>query len=264
MTHHSALRRILALAAMAAIAAGCGTPPAPTAPSAPRYAPLQAQAPQQQQPPEVTEIFPFLADIGLTASQKGEIRSLLEQQEAPVSRDEAQQRGERFLELLSSRTLDEEALETFFATSVEESRQQTMAAVRLFTGIRDTLTARQRSEAARQIRDSLQETEEAPQQAPPNTEAPQEQPLDLNLTDEQQAAFDALRPEADPQASVEALAAFFEEGDEAALQEAMLGDESVEDQVEQLVAAYAGLTYQQRRQLVSHMRQQANQPSRGS
>ena len=138
MTHHSALRRILALTALAAIAAGCGASPAPSAPIAPRYAPLQAQAPQQQQPPEATEIFPFLADIGLTAGEKREIRSLLEQQEAPVSPDEAQQRGERFLELLASRTLDQEALEAFFTTSAVETRQQTTATVRLFTGIRDT------------------------------------------------------------------------------------------------------------------------------
>lgn len=264
-----AKRRLSALAALAAIVAGCGLPAPATVSdttTAPSYGVLQAQpGAQQQQQPTLTEIFPFLAGIGLTAAQTSRIQAVLSQQKPVVSQEEAQARAERLLQLLASRQLAKEALRAYFMQSEETSRKEAASAVAMFGAIRNVLTPKQRLLAAAKIR---QELEKAKQQAAqPDTATAQgttegqgqQQQLDLELTAQQQKAFAAMAPAQASEDTPTALAKFLESGDRQALLSAMVGAETVAARVQKTVAAYAGLTFAQRQKLVAYSRQQQQQ-----
>lgn len=228
----------------------------PTAPATPavtsRYHTLQTAPQPQASISPVLQVFPFLAAANLSDAQESQILSLLQQQPSLPGQDAQQQLAQQWKNLLTSPTLDTDALKTFLQARAREAQAQQKQAQALLAAVRDLLTPEQRTAVGANIRQAISTSkQQTAMQAQPSPEPTPE----LGLTAEQQGLFQAAEPSPDPvadEASGQALADFFAGGNQQAFEASAPSEASADAQLDAMIKAYASLSQQQRTTLVNY------------
>jgi hypothetical protein len=208
--------------------------------------------------------FPFLENIGLSDAQKQQIQTIVRQRAPAPNQQQAKQEAEQFKAALSGARVDTATLTRLLTAQEKRDRQEFSQFVQTLLAVRRVLTPQQAQAAARAIRQQAQQAEQqarqaeqqAQQQGPQAQGAAQASPPpgpQLNLTQAQEALFDAAEPpEVDPRRASEGLATLLASGDARSFTQAVTPSRSADEQARSVVRAYAGLSQQQRQTLINY------------
>jgi protein CpxP len=248
-------RRLLATLIGLGMLAGCGK----AGPIAPMAAP-----PQQQQTADSFSLqhrdkgHRMFAELKLTDAQKQKIKKIMAE-----ARSERKEDREALKELITAKTVDKEALSAAIQDKMANYGDKVDRKVSMLADIRAVLTPEQRDKAAELLRERATKAKSHGERHK-KIRAKMSRIADkLEMTDDQRAKFKAVLDAYDAgsdarherwAAKKEAMAAFAESGDEAALRAALMAARP-EIPVAAIVDAMASLDQDQRQKLMKmHMK----------
>jgi Spy/CpxP family protein refolding chaperone len=210
--------------------------------------------------------FAQFAALSLTDEQKAQLQAIAEKYkpEAPEAGTKPEHPGARVQALLTAETVDVEALKAALAAQPAPPADKADNRLAQLVETRAVLTAEQIATLVEQLKAEPTVTRPSPDaNRPAPADRSAELAAKLNLTAEQQVAFDAYQaklaanrpaaPEADPRAAERAaMVTFWETGDTAALEAAKPARVAPVVPVDEIVALAGVLTLEQRRQVFGH------------
>jgi Spy/CpxP family protein refolding chaperone len=196
---------------------------------------MAPQEPQAEKPQIGDRLKAIIDKLNLTQDQIAKIQAMIQQRPKP-DEAEVQARVDQIKALLSAPVVDVAAL----AAHIEHDRQQIhkrlATMVDVVTGIQAILTPEQRAILAK---------------IPPAEDAPQPDiTADLDLTDQQKAAIESLRPVAADTSLRKAIHDFMVSGDKAALAKAINDSADRLPSATAIASGLASLSQDQRQKLI--------------
>ncbi|MFP5502817.1 MAG: Spy/CpxP family protein refolding chaperone [Candidatus Sericytochromatia bacterium] len=245
-------RGFLALAITTSLMAGCGTqqigtPSATGLQEAPGYQ-IQNSDKDDDKSKKRGHGLKFLKGLELTEDQKEQLKTIKAEFDPEKDHGDMMKGWmERFETLMKAETVDVEAMNDLADDVVAKMKTLKTDYIDMLVDVRALLTEEQRDKAAENLREKAEKVEEKQEKHKAKKEKLWD---DLELTDAQKASLTSI--DVDMAENVNALAAFLDSGDRAALETAWTV-EDLDSKVDEMVATLASLDQDTRKKLLERI-----------